>query len=617
MRKVTVVCMALGVCGCGGKKPANLDPKPATPNQQSATYILDVEEYDANRNKTDLNHDGTPLVDIYSTLDLKIDREALAARALKGSRGNASDSMLVRLKALLDIAQQGANAMLSLTREFEQAQGTGRSPSLLVPLQEEAATVTVGALKSARQYPDLIAAINAGVSGNLSSLEQMQVIFDSTASFAKRMSSARIDSLVAVDRVFVQIEAILVSAAGSRQVHMEGFDSVKSGPAYDPPRFGVNLSEAQMAELKAYSDAAKAIRTGAYGTALQDLLKLPGPAIAKAAADAQTCLARVVTDAKVAQLSSAPDAFVQARTLVEGFGASMKTLVAKYTGTGPGAGDDLTLLAQSVTDLYAVVGETADMGAALTSLETASVAAATGAMLAAATQVATDALACAKTIESAGSPLKELAAQLHTAGAPARIAADVDTIASKALRFDVNAVPTTTQISLRTDVGQRAAGDQIVIRVRSGNGTGAANRELELRRFVIGHAVTYLQTTTGLIFARPMRTIPPPANSTQEVSPFFPAAAYSVLLKPISGRLARKSGWYADVFDPGVGINMSALDFNHDNTPELGVSGVLSILRDYVQAGVGYNIQQAKSFWFIGIRLPAAGQSLSLPGGGP
>ncbi len=54
-----------------------------------------------------------------------------------------------------------------------------------------------------------------------------------------------------------------------------------------------------------------------------------------------------------------------------------------------------------------------------------------------------------------------------------------------------------------------------------------------------------------------------------------------------------------------IEVNVAALDFDHDDTPELGVAGVLSLLRDYVQFGAGYNLGTDNGYWFFGLRLPA------------
>ncbi len=61
---------------------------------------------------------------------------------------------------------------------------------------------------------------------------------------------------------------------------------------------------------------------------------------------------------------------------------------------------------------------------------------------------------------------------------------------------------------------------------------------------------------------------------------------------------------------PGLGINMSLLDFDNDDTMELGFSGVVTLLRDMVQVGAGVNLTLNESFWFLGLRLPMPSKTL-------
>ena len=48
--------------------------------------------------------------------------------------------------------------------------------------------------------------------------------------------------------------------------------------------------------------------------------------------------------------------------------------------------------------------------------------------------------------------------------------------------------------------------------------------------------------------------------------------------------------------DLGVGLNLAALDFDKDDTPELGVGLVISAFRDILQAGVGYDVGEAQTY---------------------
>ena len=79
--------------------------------------------------------------------------------------------------------------------------------------------------------------------------------------------------------------------------------------------------------------------------------------------------------------------------------------------------------------------------------------------------------------------------------------------------------------------------------------------------------------------------------------------SYSVLFKWGN----RRSSFYNDFVEFGFGLNMATLDFNNDNTPEVGIGLVFSAFKDYLQAGYGRNFGSDQNYWFFGIRLPFLG----------
>lgn len=79
--------------------------------------------------------------------------------------------------------------------------------------------------------------------------------------------------------------------------------------------------------------------------------------------------------------------------------------------------------------------------------------------------------------------------------------------------------------------------------------------------------------------------------------------SYSVLFKLGS----RKSSFYNDFVELGIGVNMATLDFNNDDNPEVGMGLVLSAFKDYLQLGYGRNFGADQNYWFFGIRLPFLG----------
>jgi hypothetical protein len=88
------------------------------------------------------------------------------------------------------------------------------------------------------------------------------------------------------------------------------------------------------------------------------------------------------------------------------------------------------------------------------------------------------------------------------------------------------------------------------------------------------------------------------------------APSYSVLFKHGS----RKKANFNEYFKFGLGVNMATLEFNNDNTPEIGIGLVVSNFKDYLQMGLGRNLAEDNWYWFFGLRLPFLGIDFN---GGP
>ena len=71
---------------------------------------------------------------------------------------------------------------------------------------------------------------------------------------------------------------------------------------------------------------------------------------------------------------------------------------------------------------------------------------------------------------------------------------------------------------------------------------------------------------------------------------------------------------HTNVLDCGVGLNLAALDFNHDDSQELGIGVVLSgLLENLMQVGYGYNVKAGVPYAFFGLRLPLPDFGINRP----
>jgi hypothetical protein len=130
------------------------------------------------------------------------------------------------------------------------------------------------------------------------------------------------------------------------------------------------------------------------------------------------------------------------------------------------------------------------------------------------------------------------------------------------------------------------------------------------RHSMVMFKIIKMELNPGLIFVDPLGQEDQVAFSKT----FQAAPSYSVLFKPGN----RRSYTYNRFLRIGFGINVTALDFNQDSNYELGLGFVLSTFNDYLQVGIGRNMDSDGWYWFFGLNLPFGDIALptAVTGGG-
>ncbi len=159
------------------------------------------------------------------------------------------------------------------------------------------------------------------------------------------------------------------------------------------------------------------------------------------------------------------------------------------------------------------------------------------------------------------------------------------------------ALPPETEFSLK-DTGFRQEGDFVIIKIGTSTGQNAT-QTLETDRIYLFKVLPSVHTTVGVIFADPQ-------SQTLPIKTVFqPAASYSFIMTGLFDKgLRRKSVSYNKYFSMGWGLNFASMDFNKDDVPELGVGLTLTLFKDWVQGGIGYNVPNDKRYWFFSVKIP-------------
>lgn len=172
------------------------------------------------------------------------------------------------------------------------------------------------------------------------------------------------------------------------------------------------------------------------------------------------------------------------------------------------------------------------------------------------------------------------------------------------LRFQAGNIPTEGYIELK-GIGERKAGDEILIRAVIERGKNRANSTYEdkelYRRYVkMARVEPHLKMSGSLVLANPYARELVPEVRLENTFQFAPS--YSIFMKWGS----RRSKFFNDFLAPGLGLSFSSPDFNLDGTPEFGAGVVISAFRDILSAGWSWNFGMDTPYSFIGFNIPFA-----------
>jgi hypothetical protein len=394
----------------------------------------------------------------------------------------------------------------------------------------------------------------------------------------------------AQEGVYVQVGAWVTSSSGSRAVHIPGFDDYPEGERFVVERWNLALTDAQREQLKTATQVASDINQHGLGAAagqlVPELLKQAlGSALATLEETRQAVEAfRARTGGGTQELKAQLE---EVKAALDQLLAQVRTLRDKYASPRPGS-SPVAFIDGAASDLQGLVASVRALVDRLGALGSAAEAQAKAGVVAARDLAAT--LGRAQKALKADI-LDDVAALAGMLGL-SRVAQATADFSAEVRKLDLKDLPENGQLDL-VMTGRRQAGDDVVIKLAMGTAT-TPRRELVNRRVSMARVLLHIDTAVSVIFASPLH------GSTALRGAFQAAPSYSALLRWGS----RTSPSINNVFTPGFGLNVTALNFRHEDTPELGVGLVVSVLHDYLQAGVGYNVFADRFYGFFGLGLP-------------
>ena len=171
-------------------------------------------------------------------------------------------------------------------------------------------------------------------------------------------------------------------------------------------------------------------------------------------------------------------------------------------------------------------------------------------------------------------------------------------------KLTLSDLPVSVELDL-VNTGVRTDGDRLALKMTVSDRSSVQPVVLESRELYLFRVLPHIVTTVGVIFADPL------ANTAIQTQ-FQMAPSFNILFKGIGDQgCRRKSVIYNRLLDWGIGLNISAPDFNHDDVPEMTAGIVISGLHDYLQSGFGFNVFTGDPFWFFGLRFPVPSFNIS------
>ena len=566
--------------------------------------VLEIEEIDQTGHIRSLTK-RRQTVDINSQLDIHINKDSLfkiVDLALIAGGNQAVDSLIGVLKLYRNLIE----TMNASINSYEQLFSGGGEVDLEA-LKKQLKTRASAARKILDLFPEdsrLGLAYEEGLSGirGKGSNERFRVLMRLLSEEIQYLNTD-LRELRKEAGFFFQLAAWSATNNGITPIHLDGFDDLPPGEFYEYERNQLYLTKAQLKEM---DDLTEYFENTDKGNSFEKLSGVVTGLLEKAV-DIEGITAQVIKVKElVKNLETTADAEkkavadqLQAVELKWGsFKQNVEITIAKYSDRGG--------VASANSKMAVLTGFSADVQGLQTQLKDLSdftrtiIPFADTNKLKATTTVITDSLkTLARHFSRSASNIIDYSrdiAQMALYGR--KINTEAFKISKKVRKLGIDQVPSTTVLDLRY-TGKRTPGDLIVLKAMVWKGTDKEPFKTEIRDFPMMNALAHVHMSVAYTFAKPLE-----GNENFKGGPLV-----SVLYK-----FQSRSIGFRNFLDFGIGLHAASYDFNNDDTPEFAGGAVVSIFKDYLQFGAGFNFNDRKSYWFAGLRIPLLNSSIT-PGG--
>lgn len=572
--------------------------------------VVSIHEYDSKNNQK-LNIESPYIVGINSMLSINIDKDALRdsiAIALGGSPTLPSD-MLAVVNFTLRHQQKALSAIAATGSRKDRLDALAQFRTAMEPIGDYLFNLP-DSVRQKQFYVSLNSALAQGAGGYDAFFTVLNQLYDQvTSDYTK---------IVNESQATFSLGGFINTSDGYRQFHIDGFDSISSTGIYEVPRFATSIPQSEVDAFNAARNLADSLQSNAdmlvdqmksraldaldqledkvdsivqsginsfenrvdsLSTSLRNEFTPPINTFKQSLSDYKVALVKLVSDLKNISFSEALTLVSEVEDLknqTEGLITQADSLYSMVKSTVQEAGSiKQSLVLGLTTDITSVVDQLKELGV--------------------------DYLDEFKnTID------------LFNQNKLTDLASTAAKFSSSTYELKYSEVPEHADVDIRT-TGTRQPGDQLYFKavIRNSEGT-VFNKTIFWQKYNMFHVGLHSSIRASLLFVDKVNG--DFGNSTND---FQLAPSYSAIFK-VGGR---KSLFYNKYLTPGLGINVATIDFDNDNTPEIGVGVTAAFFQDYLQVGYGRNMTTNDYYWSFGLRIPLFGWAVtgvnSLPSATP
>ena len=390
-----------------------------------------------------------------------------------------------------------------------------------------------------------------------------------------------------------QLAAWIANSQRPVQIHLEGFDDLPPGEFFEYERNRLYLTPEQLQELEALNNFFEGMDAQHAFERIADIL----PGLAANIIDTEVITAQIAeVKAKVnALVTTATDEKNKTIEKVKSLEEKWKSIITKlhelktkYTSSAGtvSAGLKLDLLSGFMDDFTSLSQQVRTLGVDIKSTVTGINFDALGA----GAMTLKDEILSLETVclDAANEIINHARESYQLAVYGRQINAAALELSDKVLKLAVDEIPSSTTLDLLY-TGKREPGDLIVVKALLVRGDDGRAFKTEIREYPVMNALPHLEMSVAYAFARPVAS----------GSNFKGGPLVSVLYKFRSHSLP-----YRNFLDPGIGLHAASYDFNLDDTPEFAGGIVVSVFKDYLQGGWGFNFNGDSGYGFVAVRIP-------------